>query len=311
MARTSLDRPRASSVHPHGRLYESHYLTAIAPEGGRAVWIRYTADKQSDGPARGTLWCTVFSGKDAPTARRRTSEVPLAVPSQGAWARIDDAQIGPLLAEGELDDCRWRVTWEPDALELPYLPHAALYDRRLPRSNGAALVPSATFAGYVETPEGHLDLAGWRGMIGHNWGSDHADRWIWLHTTGLDARDPDGWIDIVLVRVRLGTILSPWIPAGALCLDGELRRIGAGRSARGLHVDIGDGNVYVALPRLRGGGLEISASLPVADTACWDYASPGGGGRAVRNCSIASARVTIAGEPSLDVTRRFAVELGA
>jgi hypothetical protein len=292
------------------RLYESHYLTAVAPDGGRAVWIRYTAHKESHGPARGTLWCTVFSSGEAPLARRRTADGALGMPSSGAWAQIAAATIGPGRAEGELDDCRWSVTWRSQAAELPYLPRVALYDRRVPRSNGVALAPSATFAGHVDAPGGRLDLTDWRGMIGHNWGVDHADRWIWLHVTGLGERDPDGWIDIVLVRVRVGPFLSPWIPAGALSLDGERRRVGAGPTARGLRVEVGEEAVSVALPRLTGGGLELATRSPLASTARWDYASPGGGRRDVRNCSIASALVTVGAPPAFEVNGRFAVEIG-
>jgi len=108
------------------------------------------------------------------------------------------------------------------AHELPYLPRW-LYDRRLPRSNGAALVPDAMFAGHLDVSGRRVDMDGWRGMVGHNWGRDHADRWIWVHATGLGQRDPGGWLDMVLARVRLGPVLSPWMPAGAVLLDGRLR----------------------------------------------------------------------------------------
>ena len=43
-------------------------------------------------------------------------------------------------------------------------------------------------------------MDGWRGMAGHNWGAQHAERWIWLH--GLTA-DGD-WLDAAIGRVKLG-----------------------------------------------------------------------------------------------------------
>ena len=41
-----------------------------------------------------------------------------------------------------------------------------------------------------------IDVDGWRGMAGHNWGAQHAERWIWLH--GL-TEDGD-WLDAAIGR---------------------------------------------------------------------------------------------------------------
>ena len=38
----------------------------------------------------------------------------------------------------------WDLRFEPHAGEVAYLPARWLYDRRVPRSNGAALVPAAS-----------------------------------------------------------------------------------------------------------------------------------------------------------------------
>lgn len=37
----------------------------------------------------------------------------------------------------------------------------------------------------------------------HNWGTEHAERWIWLHCTGFEG-DGDAWLDVVLARLRVG-----------------------------------------------------------------------------------------------------------
>ncbi len=308
--RGPLDRARAPAAPLGARLYESHYLTAVAPGGGRAVWLRYTANKECGEPARGTLWCTLFAAAAGPIARRGASARPLGAPPAGGWARIDGATIAPGRAEGALEDCTWSVSWRADAPALPYLPRPGFYDRPLPRSNGVALAPAATFDGRLEIAGEHVELRGWRGMVGHNWGVDHADRWIWLHATGLGDRDPDGWLDLILARVRVGGRLSPWLPAGGLCLDGALHRVKLGRDARGLRVESDAETLTVALPRLPGGGLEIVASSPAASAVHWDYASPGGGGRQVRNCSIASARFALGGGEPIEIEGSVAVEIG-
>ena len=52
---------RAPLAPPGAPLYESHYVTAAAPGGGRALWLRYTAHKERGEPPRGSLWCTLFA----------------------------------------------------------------------------------------------------------------------------------------------------------------------------------------------------------------------------------------------------------
>jgi hypothetical protein len=68
--------------------------------------------------------------------------------------------------------------------------------------------------------------------------------------------------------------------------------------------------VHVALPRFARGPLTIRASAPAASTVRWDYASPGGGGREVRNCSIASAVVVIGPDAPFELHACVGVEVG-
>jgi hypothetical protein len=41
--------------------------------------------------------------------------------------------------------------------------------------------PAARFDGRLTVDSREIAVEGWRGMVGHNWGSQHAERWIWLH----------------------------------------------------------------------------------------------------------------------------------
>ena len=70
---------------------------------------------------------------------------------------------------------------------------ALLYRAPLPRTKLTSPVPAASFDGTIELPGRTLRLDGWRGMVGHNWGCEHAARWIWLH--GIDFREDAqrGW----------------------------------------------------------------------------------------------------------------------
>ena len=63
-------------------------------------------------------------------------------------------------------------------------------------------------------------MSGWPGTVGHNWGSEHAESWVWLHADGF-GEQPGDWLELVLARVRAGRALLPWTAFGALSLDGE------------------------------------------------------------------------------------------
>ena len=125
----------------------------------------------------------------------------------------------------------------------------ALYDRRFPRSNGVLLVPHGSVTGTFDG----VDLTGWSAVVGHNWGAEHAHEWEWLH--GCDG---DDWFD----QLRVKPIAhSPWLTLATTCFGGRTRT-----SRRPLPVDVTWGS-----------------------TVAWDYVSPEGPERQVRNSSVARA----------------------
>jgi hypothetical protein len=315
-----LARARAPSARLGAGLYESHYLTAVEPSGGRALWLRHTALKRPGAPARSTTWVTWFDrAAPSPSAWRVTNGAPIEEPGAD-WARGPHGVIGPGRARGALETVSWDLAWESRAPQLPYLPARVLYDRPLPRSGGVALVPAARFSGRVAgTDAAPVTLDDWQGMVGHNWGSEHAEHWSWLHAGALGA-DGTGWLDLVLVRVRLGPLLSPWIASGALHLDG--RTHGVARRGR-VRREVTGERTDVAVALTGGTRLVLTITAPISATAGWDYASPSGAGRDVRNCSVADGSIRLSGARGdrgpanagdtreLDVEGRFAVEHGA
>ncbi len=323
----SLASPRAPAAPPGAALYESHYLTAADPAGGRALWLRYTALKRSGEPAHPTTWLTFFDASaGAPRALRVTASEPLADPGTG-WARSSLGEMGPTGARGELSDApdtgpgasnppapsapraSWDLRWEPRAGEVAYLPARWLYDRRVPRSNAAALLPAASASGSLVLDGDEVALDGWEAMVGHNWGSEHAHQWCWMHAGRLGA-DGRGWLDLALVRIRIGLLVTPWIASGAIEIDGRryapapLHRVTCERA----------GERTIARVSLSGGAaVTVELTAPPAGTVTWDYESPRGPGRIVDNCSVADARialVTTDDTRSLTVTGTAAVEHG-
>jgi hypothetical protein len=199
---------------------------------------------------------------------------------------------------GALGDNSWDLSWRALAEPLPYLPADWLYDKAVPRSNGAAVVPHGTVHGRYDG----TSLDGWHAVVGHNWGREHAEQWCWLHAV-LPGRSGDGWLDIVLVRVRVGPALTPWIAGGGLHLDGRLRRTRPGRARF-----VRDGSRTAVDVPLRGGHVTVEAHS--AHEVVWDYASPAGPGRTVRNCSVADATVVVDGATRWELAGTVAVEVG-
>ena len=299
---------RAARAPVTAGLYESHFVSASDPAGGRALWIRYTALKRRGEAAWPTVWVTWFDpARDtAPRALRVTADAPIAADPSPLWAASPLGAIGPGMARGEIEGASWDLRFEGLGPELPYLPARWLYDRPLPRSNGVALAPAALVSGTLTLDGTTTRLDGWDGTIGHNWGSDHAEEWSWIHAGGL-GDERRGWLELTLARVRIGPVLTPWLAAGAAAIDGRAavpaRRARVRRELRGERTE-------VSLALAGGGELALEITAPERATVTWDYAAPAGPGRTVRNCSVADAVVTL-GAARIEITGRLAVEHGA
>ncbi len=305
---------RAEPVFPRAArsagMYESFYLRAVSPAEPLGVWIRHTVHKPPGREPRGSIWCTVFDAANGrPFMHKITSEL-LRQP-EGGWIEVgEDARIGPGLAEGECGPARWSLRFEALAPELRHLRPGLLYRTRLPRTKLTSPAPLARFDGVLELPGREpIELAGWPGMVGHNWGAEHAARWIWLHGCGF-AGAPGAWLDLALGRLLVGSRLTPWVANGALCLDGERHRLG-GVIARRPRVRESPDGAELELAGARGLRVRVDVGVPAGTAAGWRYADPGAGapqggtssgGQAgqhdVVNCSIARLEIAVSGRGS-------------
>ncbi len=157
-----------------------------------------------------------------------------------------------------------------------------------------------------------MELDGWRGMVGHNWGAEHAERWIWLHGIGFEE-DPTAWLDVAIGRVRVAGMTTPWVANGVLCMQGQRHPLG-GLGARGLLVAETPRHCRLSIPGAGGVVLQAHVDAPAAAIAGWRYADPDGAGHDVANCSIASLRLTVnvpgAASRTLSTDHGAAYELG-
>ena len=272
--------------------YESFYLRACHPSDPLGVWIRYTVLKRPGREPRGSLWFTLFDGSDGgePVARKVTLEPGDLGVEPGAYIRIgDDARFEPGRATGAALDASWELAFEAPEPSLRHLPKEWMYRAAIPKTKLLSPYPGAVFSGTVSAGERVVELDGWHGMVGHNWGAQHAERWIWMH--GIDF-DGAAWLDMALGRIKLGPVTTPWIANGVLSLDGERHRLGGPAAARKTDVDDRpDGGRFV----LPGSGLTVrgEVSAPREHFVGWVYSDPDGGEHNTLNCSIARMELTV------------------
>lgn len=271
-------------------MYESFYLRAVSPREPVGVWIRHTVLKRPGQRPRGSVWCTVFDAAAGAPFMHKLTTPELSVPA-GGWIAVAQTRIGPGEAEGSCGPASWSLRFRGEQPELRHLPYALLYRAPLPRTKLTSPSPAARFEGALALPGRTLQIDGWRGMVGHNWGSQHAERWVWLH--GIDFEQAQAaWLDLALARVMVAGRLTPWLASGAICLDGRPLRLG-GLLARGLRVAETPQRCSLQVRGRRGLSVEAHVEVPAGAAAGWRYADPDGGEHEVLNCSVCALRAIV------------------
>jgi len=285
--------PRVPAKAGH---YESFYIKACRPGGGQGIWIRHTVHKRPGAEPKGSIWFCLFDREaDGPRATKVTVPAAKLMAPEGSWIEVDGAELGPGHARGgvatDAVTASWALTFSGDAEPCKYLPSDRLYETRLPKTKFVAPYPDARFDGRLEIDGETIELAGWPGMIGHNWGSEHAERWVWLEGTGF-ADSPETYFDAGAARIKLGSWTTPWIPSGMLMLEGEAHRLGGFGRIRGASIEATPGECSFTLP-----GKDIvvrgKVSAPKKDFVGWVYADPKGPEHHTINCSVSDLELTV------------------
>ena len=286
---------RFPAIGPAAGHYESFYIKATHPQGGRGIWIRHTVGKRPHADPSASVWFTLFDA-EAPGPRATKLTVPateLSVP-EGGFIRVDGAALEPGRATGEIATDAMTVSWQLDYDDgdepFPHLPYGFLYGAPLPKTKFLSPYPSSRFAGSVTIDGEQVAVDDWPGMIGHNWGAEHAERWTWIEAN--EFREADACFDAALGKIKIGPLTTPWVGNALLRLDGVAHRLGGFDRIRSTKVE--DEPTECEF-ELTGKAVKVRgrvASEP-HNFVAWVYADPAGPEHNTLNCSIADLELTV------------------
>jgi hypothetical protein len=292
--RTEARFPSIPAAEGH---YESFYLKAAAPEGGRSVWIRHTVHKRPNAEPTGAVWITYFdAARKRPLAGKRQVGADLVSTPRDAYIRVGDSEIAPGRVHGIVAgagvEASWSLRFKDHSEALHHFPSRWMYERPLPRTKLLSPHPAATFDGILEIEGERIPVDEWPGMVGHNWGAEHAESWVWIHAATLDEDGSHGYVDLAAGRVRLGPMTTPWVLNGQILHDGEGLRVGGFGRVRRTKLNAEPTRCVFTAP---GSGFTIRGVVgaPPERFAGWVYADPRGPDHHALHCSIADLDLTI------------------
>lgn len=270
---------------------ESYFMRGNSPRRRLAFWLKATVFAPRADSAIAELWCIVFDAENDRYWAEKTT-VPFehaTFPGEQALIEVAGGQFdlspdgyarGAMEGDGGL--CRWDLSWSPPdsplADRLCLLPSERMVDGSFPRSTPLTPYPSLRLQGTIEVWGETIDLEGWEGMQGHNWGDEHAWEYAWGHCPFIDeSGEPFCWVEGFSARTRIAGRPSPVISALVIRRGDEEYRfdrlVDLWRQDATIDLD-----EYAWRLRVRGNGGEaaLSMSADPAEMVCLGYHNPDG-----------------------------------
>ena len=210
-------------------------------------------------------------------------------------------------------EASWDLTFEDSHEPFRHLPREFLYNASLPKTKFLSPYPNAVWNGHLEVGGERIEVDGWRGMIGHNWGAEHAERWVWIDGSGFGGRSAEDYFDMAVGRIKVAGMTTPWVGNGMLVLDGTEHRLGGFERIPSTEVEEEPTSCRF---KLKGKRVKLSGRVAAErkDFVAWIYADPVGPEHNTLNCSISDLEldVEVDGRPAerLTVSRSAAYEFG-
>ena len=268
--------------------YEPWFLTVS--DGRIGYWIRYTLHAPTGAPSEARLWFARFDRAEPD----RTFALNRGFPIDQAAVRADPFGVriaGSTLAsghargsiEGRGHHVTWDIRWDTGGATHRLLP-AGLH--RLAPTRPYCPNPDARFTGAVVVNGEQHDLEGASGQQGHQFGTRHADRWVWAHCNGFEGTD--AVLHALVAQGRRGPVTTPFTSFVSLRWRGRWLRfakaspvaeLGLGRWP----IDVGDRRWRLS------GSVHADPRLIVQAR----YLDPDGSERFAHNSEVASTELIL------------------
>ena len=244
--------------------------------------------------------------------RRSASSAPTSsAPAPDTYIRIAEATLTDGHATGRVAtdvlESSWDLSFEDGHEPFHHLPRDFLYRSKLPKTKFLSPYPDAVFNGVLEVGGDRIEVDGWRGMIGHNWGAEHAERWVWIQGSGFEGHSPEDYFDMAVGRIKVAGRTTPWVGNAMLMLDGRSHRLGGFGHVPSTEVNERPTGADF---ELKGKGAKVTGNVSAAakDFVAWIYADPVGPEHNTLNCSISDLvlDVEVDGGPAERLTVRGA-----
>lgn len=196
---------------------ESYFLKGNHPVEPVAWWLKFTIFQPDGRPEKATadVWAIVFDGKTHDHVAVKES-YPVGSCELGrskVGIRFGDSTFTTGLTRGgaKTGDNRihWDLAFDPVGETFHHFPNEKLYQTKVPSSKALSPYPDTRFRGWIEANGRRLDVSGWKGMQGHNWGSKHTDLYAWGHCSLWDSGEDDTFFEGFTGKLKLGPLWTP------------------------------------------------------------------------------------------------------
>jgi len=191
---------------------ESHFLKLNDPSGECALWLKATILRRIGEEPVAEAWAVAFDRARGHAAAKQVVPWTSASFSRDALAiRVAEVEIGPMRTRGALFTHDPRIEWDL-AFAGGAAPFAPLPERLYGDDTGNSKIvsphPDLRFDGHYRVGDRRVEVTGWRGMQGHNWGRRHTHLYAWLHCNVWEDADVLV-VEGITARVKLGPVLAP------------------------------------------------------------------------------------------------------
>lgn len=302
----ALVRFDAAGSGPH---VESLFIKLNLPEA-RALWLKLTFLRRSFGAKEAVVeaWAMAFnlggSGSEGTHSAIKQSwpAAQAEIAPNCLYVRVGEVTLGQGKAKGTLTDeargetIQWDLSFTFEHEGFRHLPYGWMYEGQVPKSKANSPQIDSRFTGTVSVNGKETRVTDAPGMLGHNWGTQHAESWTWAHCndwTGVEGVVFEG----VTSRVKLGPMTTPQLtvlhlrlPGERVTLNGLWKLVTTKSEAAGLR--------WVFSGQQADRRIEGSFSAPAERFVGVDYHDPDGRVAHCLNTKIADGEIALYGKGS-------------